>query len=396
MYSLGIEFSTQSVKLVVLHLKAEGLVYNGTFDYDECFPEYETRGGVLPSDNPDIRHTSPLMLIEALDYAFRVMQDQGVDLSLTRIIKVDAMQHCTVYINRNFRKRIQNLDYENTLAKQLEPCLTRQTSPIWEDRSPVMETGFLNDSLKSHGGIMKLTGNRAERRFPAAQILKWAGESPQAYQATSNIFALSAFITSILTGSITPVDTGDGWGTNLNSMDIHQPGWSREVLSVVDEYLKVHGATDSLSEKIGSMDHYDSHAGTINPYFAQKYGLNPETLILTGTGDNPASLLGCGGSIMISLGSSYTVCGVMDQIIPSSKEEYNIFGYTPGTAMALSVFTNGGKVHKEFMRRYLHSPGGDKPERTDWDAYVKMAGEVSLSDDERLMLPYLFNESVRH
>lgn len=107
------------------------------------------------------------------------------------------------------------------------------------------------------------------------------------------------------------------------------------------------------------MDHYDSEAGTINPYFAEKYGINPDALILTGTGDNPATLMDCGGNIVVSLGSSYTVNGVMDKIVPSAYGEYNLFGYTKGRAMALSVITNGGKELKGFKRISLN-PGESK------------------------------------
>jgi xylulokinase len=394
LYSVGIELSTQSVKLVVLDLKDTRMVYSGAFDYDRCFPQYDTRGGVLPSNHPDIRHTSPLMLIEALDYVFKVLPKGIVDPVLIRIIKVDAMQHCTVYTNNEFKRRIQKLRIENLLAEQLGPCLTRPTSPIWEDRSPVAETIFLTEQLKALGGIIKLTGNRAELRFPAAQILKWARESPEAYLETTHIFLLSAFITSILTGIISPVDTGDGWGSNLNNLDIHHPGWSREVLSVAEEYLGGQGPRNTLSEKIGLMDHYDSYAGTLNLYFVKKYGLHPETVVLVGTGDNPATLLGCGGGMVISLGSSYTVCGAMNDIVPSAKGEYNIFGYTPGSAMALSVISNGGKVHEDFMRRYLFPQGEEQPKKLDWETYTEMAGDLELTGDENLMLPYLSDESV--
>lgn len=393
MYSLGIEFSTQSVKLVVLDLIEARIVFGRTLEYDHYFPDYGTRGGVLPSTDPAIRHTSPLMLIEALDLAFGALRKDGVDPARIQILKVDAMQHCTVYLNRYFQKTLQSLNSQKTLAGQLGPCLTRKTSPIWEDRSPVAEAAFLTSELKIQGGISKLTGNRAELRFPAAQILKWARESPEAFRQTGHIFLLSAFLTSLLTGKVCPVDTGDGWGTNLNSLDIHRPGWNREVLSVADEYLRRSNISDSLLEKIGSMDHYDAPAGFIHPYFVEKYGFHPSTEVLIGTGDNPATLLGCGGSLVISLGSSYTVCGIMDQILPSAQEEYNLFGYTLGRIMGLSVITNGGKVHNEFARQYLP----DRKENSspiDWEAYLHLAGDQRLSDDERLLLPYLFDESV--
>jgi len=34
--------------------------------------------------------------------------------------------------------------------------------------------------------------------------------------------------------------------------------------------------------------------------------VNPDAVVLAGTGDNPATLPGCGGRLVISLGSSYS------------------------------------------------------------------------------------------
>lgn len=393
-YSLGIEFSTQSVKLVLLDLNSSSISLNDSFNYDQAFPEYKTEGGVLPSGSNDIRHTSPFMLIEALDLAFKRLSESGTDTSLIKAVKCDGMQHCTVYANSSFRKTISTLDPGQNLLNQLGKCMSRKASPIWEDRSTSKEAEYLYNSLKSEGGISAITGNRAELRFPASQILKWAADNPEEYENTSNIFILSAFITSILSGKISSVDTGDGWGSNLNSLDIYNPGWSEKVINVMDRYLEKAGIKSSLSAKLGNMDHYDAPVGPINKYFTEKYGLSPDTLILTGTGDNPATLMGCGGKIVVSLGSSYTVNGVMEKIAPSKNEEYNIFGYTKGKAMALSVITNGAKVHDQFLKKYL--PGSDKKpaDSSDWKKYVETAGDPLLSGDEKLLLPYLFDESV--
>jgi xylulokinase len=385
MFTLGMEFSTQSTKLVVLDINSGAVIYADSFDYDSTFPRYQTSGGVLPSENPEIRHTSPFMIIESLDHAFTKLKTDGIDLSRIGAIKTDGMQHCTVYTDSTFQRKLMALEPQGNLISQLESSITRKTSPIWEDRSPVQESKYLTESLREYGGITAITGNRAELRFPASQILKWATESSEEYEQTSEILLLSAFITSLLTGSIAPVDTGDGWGTNLNNLDIDTPGWSSEVLTVTDRYLKKKGLTSSLRSKIGALDHYDARAGTVNRYFFQKYGLNPEALVLAGTGDNPATLLGCGGSCVISLGSSYTVNGIMSEIIPSQTGEYNVFGYA-GSAMALSVITNGGKVHDHFRHRYTPT--------LDWESYARAAGDPLLKEDEKIMLPYLLDESV--
>ncbi len=334
------------------------------------------------------------MLLEALDLVFDRLQKSGLDLGLIRAVKIDAMQHCTVYADASFAKRVGSLDAGPTLLAQLAPSITRRTSPIWEDRSPVKEAEYLAKRLEKHGSILGLTGNRAELRFPASQVLRWASESPDEYGRTAHIFLLSAFLTSVLAGKVAPVDTGDGWGTNLNTLDIHQPGWSDAVLKMADEYAGSGNAVLKLRHKLGEMVPYDTVLGPIAPCFVGRYGVSPRAVVLVGTGDNPATLLGCGGQAVVSLGSSYTVNGQMRKIVPSVSGEYNVFGYTPGNAMALTVITNGAKVHESFLDRYIRkeTSGGEGDDR--WEAYVSVAGEAILREDERLMLPYLRDESV--
>jgi xylulokinase len=394
MYALGLDFSTQSCKALVLDVRGAKVLHTDSFDYDTTLPKYRTKGGVLQSSLPEIRHTSPSMLLEALDLVFGRLQKSDIDLGLIGAVKIDAMQHCTMYTDTSFGDRVQSLDEGQNLLAQLDTSITRKTSPIWEDRSPAKEAKYLTNELEKYGSILALTGNRAELRFPAAQILKWARESPDEYDRTDHIFLLSAFLTSIMAGKVAPVDTGDGWGTNLNTLDIRQPGWSDAVLKVADKYLGNRNSSRSLRGRLGEMVHYDTVLGPIASYFVRRYGVSPGAVVLAGTGDNPATLLGCGGQAVLSLGSSYTVNGQMKRIIPSTSGEYNVFGYTPGNAMALTVFTNGAKLHEFFLDKYLtkRTPGSGDEDR--WEAYVSAAGETILREDEPLMLPYLSDESV--
>ena len=380
--------------MLILDVSTADVVHVDSFEYDKAFPKYGMDGGVLQSSNPVARHTSPFMLLEALDLIFGRLQKSGVDLGLIGAVKIDAMQHCTVYADASFGERVRALDAGQRLVHQLGPSITRRTSPIWEDRSPVKEAEYLAKELEKHGSIVELTGNRAELRFPASQILKWARESTDEYARTAHIFLLSAFLTSVLAGKVAPVDTGDGWGTNLNTLDIHQPGWSDAVLKVADEYSHGRDAGLALRDRLGEMVHYDTVLGPVAPYFVRRYGVSPRAVVLAGTGDNPATLLGCGGQAVVSLGSSYTVNGQMREIVPSVSGEYNVFGYTPGNAMALTVFTNGAKLHEFFLDKYIPkgTSGGGTDER--WEAYVSTAGQRLLREDERLMLPYLMDESV--
>ncbi len=394
MLSLGIELSTQTVKLTVIDIKSGAIRYTGGFDYDTTFPDYCTSGGVLECSDPSLRHTSPRMLMEAVDYAFDLLTNEGIPLSRVRAIKADGMQHCTLYVDDTLGARFKNLSEGQSLLDHVGPALTRQTCPIWEDRTPVEEAAWLTRAVQGKGGIEAVTGNRAELRFPAAQVLRWAKESPHEYEETAHIMVLSAFVTSILTGTIAPVDTGDGWGTNLNSLDIENPGWSGDMISACDRYLQENGIAGGLRERIGGICHYDTAVGTVSGYFTKRYGVNPGAVVLAGTGDNPATLLGCGTGAVISLGSSYTVNGVMEKIVPSPTGEYNVFGYTPGRAMALSVFTNGSKLHDHFLRKYVTGNPDTPVDLKHWNEYLRRAGVPVLKEDENLMLPYLLSESV--
>jgi len=393
MLTLGIEFSTQSVKAVLLDLKSAQVIHTGKFNYDDRFPEYGTREGVLPHRNSEIRHTSPRLLLEAVDAIFLMLQGSGADLSRIGTVKIDAMQHCTICTDQTFRDRLRNLDPGLSLLEQVEKSLTRATVPIWEDRSTKKEIEFIDQYLEGDGGAARITGNQAELRFPAAQVMKWGRESPPEYRQTAHIQLLSSFLTSLLLGEPAPVDTGDGWGTNWNHIDIEQPGWHPRALTAVDAYLNL-GGSDSITGKTGSMTHYDQPLGTIQTYFTKKYGLPKTAIILAGTGDNPATLLGCGGATTISLGSSYTVNGIMEANEPSPTGEYNLFGYTPGRVMGLSVISNGGKVHHLFIRRYILPDPIQEVTPDYWQLYLHKAGTAFLHPDEKLMLPYLFSESV--
>jgi xylulokinase len=154
----------------------------------------------------------------------------------------------------------------------------------------------------------------------------------------------------------------------------------------MDAELSRAGAKTGLRGKLGEMVPYDAALGTVAPYFADRYGLPRDCTVLAGTGDTPATLLGTGGRIVISLGSSFTVNGVLERVEPQRDAEYNIFGYTPGTAMGLSVITNGAKVHDSFLEHYV----GEK----DWERYLELADGPSVSAREDLLLPYEQAESV--
>lgn len=391
--TVGFELSSQSMKVVVLD-SDEGLIYKETINYDDRFKNsYDIKKGLLNLSTGE-KHAPPGMLVEAIDACFKQMKADGIDLSDVAGFKIDSMQHCSVYSNGNLEGVVNQIGTGQPVGGLIEyfnalPTFSRAGAPIWEDRTTTSQAKVLTEILTSSGGIEKLTGNRAELRFPASQIMKFMEENPEGYKTTKHIQVLSAFISSILAGAIVPVDTGDGWGTNLNTLDIISPSFDTSIANAIDKHYDIQKQAP-LINKLGQMTHYDAVVGKIAKYFVKNYEVNPYAFVMAGTGDNPATLLGAGGGLVLSLGSSFTLFGEQPKVQITTGED-NVFGYVPGKSMSLVCFTNGGKLQEEFARKYLNKPNG-KLTADDWATYQNMANRKIESGE--LMLPYLEDESV--
>ena len=69
----------------------------------------------------------------------------------------------------------------------------------------------------------------------------------------------------------------------MNLMDIRNKVWDMEALKAT---------APSLKKKLPSLAAAGQVIGPVSAYFVNKYGLNPEALATTWTGDNPASVIG--------------------------------------------------------------------------------------------------------
>jgi sugar (pentulose or hexulose) kinase len=361
------ELSSQGAGIGFLDLDA-GEFTSRKLSYQDSFgDEYPLAGGVIRKEN-DVVHVPQTMMLEAVD---RLLETTVPDkfLENTVVYKADCMQHAQRF-TRGLNLGLGKMDPSKTIAANLAPYNTRETAPIWEDRSTQHEVDYLNRALERQGTDMKaLTANPTELRFPAAQILKWVLEAPEEYRNTTEIRALSAGVSAILTGRVVDTDTGDGWGTNLNTRNINNPGFSRIITDVIDS---------NLMPKLGGMIQYDQRVGKVSRYLVDRFHANPDAVVLAGTGDNPAYLL----DFFISAGTSWTLNGGLPDVATSSGED-NIFGCKPGRAMSLVCFTNGGRLHDDFRQRYADGS---------WEKYHDLGAKAEPW--KRLMLPYKFAESV--
>jgi len=365
-YACGIELSSQGAGIGFLDLSSgEFTPFSLTYQ-NEFGGRYPITGGVIRKEN-DVVHVPQTMLLEAQDRLFEMAPREL--LENTVVYKADCMQHAQRF-TQNLADGLRRMDPTKSIAENLSRHNTRETIPIWEDRSTKdNEVPYINEKLKSYGGVVALTANPTEPRFPAAQLLKWKRERQDEYERTTEIRALSAGVTSNLAGVIVDTDTGDGWGTNLNTRNINNPGYERRITDLI---------APDLHEKLGGMVHYDTKVGKLLAYYVTKFGAKPDAVILAGTGDNPAYLLG----FFLSAGTSWTLNGELPDVVVSNGED-NIFGCKPGRVMSLVCFTNGGRLHEEFRDRYADGS---------WDKYHELGGQAEPW--KHLMLPYRYAESV--
>src|SRR2546426_269712 len=135
---LGLDSSTQSLSAVAIEV-AHGPANQATqrlvlgdysIHFDSELPHHGTKNGVLPSDDPQVAHSSPLLWAEALDLLFKRLRDRGLDLSRVQAIAGSGQQHGSVYVSSKFTRALENLNGGLPLAEQIGGCFSRATAPI--------------------------------------------------------------------------------------------------------------------------------------------------------------------------------------------------------------------------------------------------------------------------
>ena len=371
-YYLGIDAGTQSIKGILIDPDSGWCSKAVSVHFGNDLPQYNSPGGFLPNNDPAVRHADPLMWLDALDLLLRKMRENHLPMEQVCGISGSGQQHGTVYLNSRFPELLSSLDAEYTLAEQLKPALSRKTATIWMDASTGKECGKLRDRFGAE--IRERTGSFATERFSGPQIMKFASENPEQWEKTAVVHLVSSFLASVLAGESMPIDYGDGAGMNLLNLKSSQ--WDREIAE-----FTAPGLLDKLPPCVPSVQ----VCGKLSGYFA-KYGLKSGIPVTVWSGDNPNSLIGCGGTdsrtAVISLGTSDTFFGTLRSFDEAPKKSGHIFGHPAGGFMSLICFTNGSLTREHFRKEYGLT-------YAEFDAQAAAAAPGKYQ-----MLPFLFPEST--
>jgi len=341
---LGLDSSTQSLSALLIDTDTGKVVADNCVNFGERLPQYNSPKGFLPNDDASIKHSDPLMWVDALDLLLQEMRDAGVDFSKVRGISGAGQQHGSVYLSKSLDEA-GDWSPATPLREQVRPLLARKTSPIWMDSSTSTECAEIASAMGGDEKVAAISGSRATLRFTGPQIRRFSKTSPAEWQRTTEVHLVSSFMASLLVGKSAGIDFGDGAGMNL--LDLAQGRWS---LALVDATAA--GLVQKLKPAVAS----SSVVGEISGYFVKKYGFAKGTRVIAFTGDNPSSLVGMGasrpGTAVISLGTSDTVFTAMTAPRTDPQGYGSVFGNPAGGFMSLPCFSNGSLAREEIAKKF--------------------------------------------
>ena len=356
---LGLDSSTQSLTAVVIDVERERrtLAFESSFQFDSALPQYGTRHGVLPHDDPAVAYSPPQMWVDALDLMLARVAASGLDLSRLAAISGSAQQHGSVYVRDGG-------------TAQTPFQLTRPVAPIWMDCSTTVECDEITASVGGADVLARHTGSRAFERFTAPQIRKFYKTDPSAYAKTDRIHLVSSFLASVLIGDHAPIEPGDGAGMNLMDLATRQ-WWPPAVAATAPQ----------LSAKLPAIVPSSTIIGTLARHWRERHGL-PAAAVVAWSGDNPCSLIGTGlvreGLVAISLGTSDTIFGLMREPRVNPAGAGHVFGSPTGDYMGITVFRNGSLARERIRDNYGMT----------WDEFSRALDETPAGNGGRLLLPW--------
>src|SRR5208283_3787717 len=170
---LGLDSSTQSLSAVVIDADRRKVVYEKSLNFDQALPQYGTQNGVLPHPDPLVKHSPPLMWVEALYRLFAGMKKDGVALGGILAISGSGQQHGSIYLNDRAAGALAKLNPPKSLVENLKGVFSRPTSPIWMDSSTASECAEIRKRLGGIKATAESTGSDTFERFTGPQIRKF-------------------------------------------------------------------------------------------------------------------------------------------------------------------------------------------------------------------------------
>ncbi len=322
----GLDISTQSCKLVVIHTHSQEVVFVDSVNYDRDLPQYNTHNGVMRDMPEGVSESDPHMWLEAVDMVFGRLKASGLPVAEIGCISVSGQQHGLVALDSDGR-------------------LTRKTSKLWNDFSTLEECSILTDRAGGAETMILEVGNSQRTGYTAPKILHMLRHEPESYAATTTFFLVHNFINWYLTGGVRVMEPGDTSGMALWNPKTGQ--WSEKILNAIDPTLK---------EKLPPVRASDKPIGLIAPHLTERFGFSKDCCIDAGSGDNMYGAVGTGnvetGIVTISLGTSGTAYSFMEEPYIDPEGEIAAFCDSTGNYLPLLCVSNLANGYNQILRQF--------------------------------------------
>ena len=245
---------------------------------------------------------------------------------------------------------------------------------LWNDGRTDKETAYLNCDIGKKK-LFDYTGNIAFAGFTAPKIMWLRENEPKNFAKISKIMLPKDYINYLLTG-VFCTDFSDASGMLL--LDVKNKCWSKEMLDIC-------GIKETQMPKL-----FESYqvVGSVKEEIAEKFGINKNTVVVAGAGDNAGAAIGTAtvgeGKCNISLGTSGTIFVSSNSFSGDEKQAIHSFCHSDGGYHLMGCILSAASCNKWFCDEIL--------ETDDYKAQETSVLKERLGKNEVFFLPYLMGE----
>ncbi len=338
----GLDFGTQSVKLLVYDTEEKRVIANSSHTFS------------LISKDGGVREQMAEWFISGLKDCFN--QIDGSIKKRIRAIGVSGQQHGFVPVD----------------------CSGNVLAPVklWCDTSTSKECDELTSLYGSKDALISEVGNAILPGYTASKILAFKKNKPELFKKMAYVMLPHDYINYYLTGNVV-TERGDASGTAL--FNVYTNKWDEKLCSLIDE---------SLIKKMPRIVEWNSIIGVVKSDVREELGLSSDVVVSTGGGDNMMSAIGTGtvsdGLLAMSLGTSGTLFAYSDTPIVDKKSRIASFASSTGGYLPL-LCTMNCTVASENMRKLFN---------LDVDDFSAKASLSKIGSEGLVLLPYFNGERV--
>ena len=349
-YVIGCDIGSQSLKAILL--SADGrLCGEANVSYPIHYPR------------PTWAEQPAGAWITALEEAVRtVLTDSNISRDLVRGIGLDAQVDSVVAIDAD--------------GKALYPAI------IWMDRRAVEQCQVVEKRF-DQDRVFEITGLNLDASHVAPKIRWLLDTEPRLMEQARYFLMVGSYVAYCLTGEL-GVDYSNASSTIL--MDVRKRCWSATLCEAFDIPI----------EKLAPILPSTSVLGRLRPKIAERMGINPDTQVILGSGDEHAACLGAGvtrpGLVCDIAGTAEPVCAT--SLVPAFDQTRLVETHCHADP-SLWLLENPGFVsganyrwfRDQFASPEIHAAAsnGTNP----YDILNEMAATVPPGSEGLLLLPCL-------